>query len=53
MVVLLPAAVQGLILLPATVQGLVLLPATVQGLVFELTHVSATYCSHHQGAIML
>jgi len=31
----------------------VLLPATVQGLVFALLHDSATYCSHHQGAIML
>jgi len=31
----------------------VLLPATVQDLVFALLHVSATYCSHIQGAVML
>jgi len=32
---------------------LVLFPATAQCLVFELLHVSATYCSHHQGSIVL
>jgi len=31
----------------------VLFPATAQCLVFALLHVSATFCSHHQGSVIL